>query len=257
MDADYPTIDRPATPEYVLAVLRDMHRQQCEYDPEADRDADLTFETTVADWRGACDLIRWPELGWAENEIWGIACSGQEWLAVLEPADQRTLRGVCELIARHARRPVVRPARFFGGTCYPAGVFLTIRSMLRQAGADAAAITPSTPLAEHARRYANLFLGPISRLAPGAMPRVRIRTPVYDAGMYGTLLGLLGLATGWCSGLSALVAAGLVIGFVGYGLTWLAARWLLPASVEFAGLRTFRDLAVALAAAGPEPEATN
>jgi len=36
MDVHYPTADGPATAEYVLAVLRDMHRQASEVDPEVD-----------------------------------------------------------------------------------------------------------------------------------------------------------------------------------------------------------------------------
>src|SRR5258708_1326921 len=51
MDVQYSTINEPATAEYVLAVLQDMHRQQCEHDPEAEPDAVLTLDTTVAEWR--------------------------------------------------------------------------------------------------------------------------------------------------------------------------------------------------------------
>jgi hypothetical protein len=47
MDAHYPTIDQLATAEYVLAVLRDEHRQQCQYDSAADADASLSFDTTI------------------------------------------------------------------------------------------------------------------------------------------------------------------------------------------------------------------
>jgi hypothetical protein len=33
MEVHYPTVDEPATPEYVLAVLQDMNRQQCQNEP--------------------------------------------------------------------------------------------------------------------------------------------------------------------------------------------------------------------------------
>ena len=99
MDVLYPTIDQPATPEYALAVLRDMHRQQCQHDPEADAHAVLSFDTTVAEWRDACDLLGWRELGLAYNQIWGIACRDHEWHAVLEPPRFRRLAEVCQLIA--------------------------------------------------------------------------------------------------------------------------------------------------------------
>jgi hypothetical protein len=169
-----------------------------------------------------------------------------------------TLAGVCKLIARYARRPVVRPARFFGGNCGPAGVFLTVRSWLCDDGACAADIAPSTPLAPYVRRYNALFLGPISRLAPGALPLVRIRTPIYDAAVWGLLAGIVSIVVGACSGLDLLKLVGGLVFAGAYAATWIAARGMLPASVEFGGLQTFRDLAVVLAhgglAAQPSPE---
>lgn len=133
MDVHYPTIGAPATPEYVLAVLRDMHRQQSQYDPDADRGAVLSFGTTVSEWRDACDLLWWRELGRGNNQLWGISCSETEWQSVLEPASQKSLADVCQLIARRAMRPVIRPSRLLGSTCAPAGAFLTIRCCMRQA----------------------------------------------------------------------------------------------------------------------------
>jgi hypothetical protein len=256
MDIRYPTIDEPATPEYVLAVLRDEHRQQCGYDFMADPGAVLSFHTTVAEWRDACDLKEWPELGHAFNHLWGITCSDDEWRAVLEPADQRRVADMCQLIAGRAVRPVVRPARLLGGTCASAGAFLTIRSLLDEAGAAAEEIAPSTALAQYTRRYAGVFLGPVSRLAPGAIPQVRARTPVYDAALWGLLVAMVCLVAGACSGAYLLAAAGAVLFLSLCALIWYAALCLLPSSVEFGELRTFRDLAVVVAEGRPaEPGA--
>ena len=121
MDVRYPTVDKPATSDYVLAVLRDIHRQQWQHDPEADPRAVLSFDTTVAEWRDACDLLGWQELGRALNEWWGITCSDSEWCAVLEPAGQRRLADVCQLLAGRVARPVIRPSRAGGGYAFPVG----------------------------------------------------------------------------------------------------------------------------------------
>jgi hypothetical protein len=256
VDVRYPTIDEPATPEYVLAVLRDMHRQQCQHDPEADPGVALSFDTTVAEWRDACDLLGWRELGHAYNQLWGITCTDAEWRAVLEPAGQRRLADVCRLIAARVARPVVRPSRLLGSTCAPAGAFLTIRSLLHEAGAPVGELAPSSPLAPYTRRFAEVFLGPVSRLAPGALPPVRIRTPVYDAAIWGLLAALVCVVIGACSAAHLLTALGVVLFASAYALTWYAARCMLPASVEFGELRTFRDLAVVVAGASrAEPSA--
>jgi hypothetical protein len=251
VDVRYPTLDQPATPEYILAVLRDMQRQQCQHDPEANPGALLTFGTTVAEWRDACDLLEWRDLGRAYNQLWRISCSDSEWHEALEPARQKRLADVCRLIAGRAVRPVIRPSRLLGSTCAPAGAFLTIRSLLHEAGASADEIAPSTPLAPYTRRFAEMFLGPVSRLAPGALPLVRIRTPVYHAAVWGILVALVCLVVGACSGAHLMTVAGVVLFAAGYALTWYAARCLLPASVEFGELRTFRDLAVVVAGGRP------
>src|SRR5438309_906279 len=72
------------------------------------------------------------------------------------------------------------------------------------AGADVSAVAPSTPLHEYTRRYPGVFLGPVSQLAPGALPLVKIRTPVYHAFVYGMLIAWLALVAGLGAGLHAL-----------------------------------------------------
>ena len=237
----------PATPEYVLSVIVDDHRQQSQYDPEADPDAVLTLDTTVAEWRNACDLVGWRGLGRALNDYWDIRCTDRQWETVLTPASQRTLRDVCSVIASHATRQVIRPVTLLGKPCDTAGAFLTVRSLLRQAGADVRPVRPSTPLAPYLRQHVEVFLGPISRLAPGALPPVEIRTPLYDRAVIGFVASLVLIILGWlvsplCAALGAVSA-----GFF-YALVWVAAK-SRPASVEFGGVQTFRDLAMVLAAA--------
>jgi len=247
-DSEYLRTDEPATAEYVLAVLRDVHRQQCEYDPEADPDADLTFESTVAEWRDACDLIDWRRLGRAYNHWWEINCSDAEWKRVLKPASKKRLAGVCELIARHTTRPRICPAGFLGASCAPAGAFLVIRSLLRQAGVNADTIAPSTPLAAYTSRHGKVFLGPILRLAPGALPVVRVRIPLFDdvpcyLGIVGGLCMLGGMLAGW----PVPTIGGCLLYISAWLAAWIGARWGPPATCEFPGLSTFRDLARVIA----------
>lgn len=240
-----------ATPEYVLDMIRDSHRQQSQFDPEADPDVELTFESSIAEWRSACDLVDWRSLGRALNEEFGLDFPDDPWRAALEPARKRTLRGVCELIASGALRPSIEPVEILGATCLPAGVFLAIRSLLSQAGADVKSIAPSTPLHEYTRLYPGVFLGPVSRLAPNALPDVRVRTPLYDLSIFGCGFGLLLAATG--SILSAwgpifvfaaplMMAAGAILFLASWIGSWIVGRYIPPASVEFGNLRTFRDM---------------
>jgi hypothetical protein len=242
MTYDRPPASVPATPGYVLDVIRDSHRQQCQFDPEAEPGVELTFETTVAEWRSACDLLDWRRLGRALDGEWSLSRADAAWRAVLEPAGERSLRDVCEFIAQGAVRPSIEPISILGATCFPAGAFLAIRSLLREAGADVDFVTPSSPLDAYTRRYLGVFLGPISRLAPNALPAVKVSTPWYDLSLAGFLLGLLTAFAGWfVSPLAA--AAGVILALTSWAGTWITARCLPPSKVEFGRLRTFRDLA--------------
>jgi hypothetical protein len=236
---------------YVLAVLRDNHRQMCQFDAAADRCAFLSFASTVAEWREACDLLPWRELGQAFNQHWGINVPDVEWQATLEPARERRLEDVCALIARNIQRPEIRPTSMLGCTSVSAGAFEAIRSLLQGAGANAKEIAPSTPLAEYTRQYCQLFLGPISRLAPGALPLVRIHTPIQDAAAWGMVCGWLGgwlyVVIGSICHMSLLTLTGVISCVAAFVLPWIASQFTLPTSVEFGKLRTFRDLAVAIA----------
>jgi hypothetical protein len=255
MTYDCPPVYLPATPEYILEVVRDWHRQQCQFDGEADPDAALTFETTIAQWRRACDLLDWRRLGRALDQEWRLGRSDAEWRAVLEPARSRNLRQLCDFVSRNTQMPAIKPCDVLGKTCYPAGAFLAIRWMLREDGADVNGVAPSTNLDEYARRHLATFLGPISGLAPNALPEIKLSTPWYDlsvcAGGFGMLLGVGLLIAGWVGSPFFTIAGGIVFAgsCVGAWLgTWFVARCRGPEQVTFGELKTFRDLSVLVAA---------
>ena len=235
--------------EFVLDAIRDSHRHQCTYDPEADPSAVLSFDTTVADWRDACDLVRTDDLGASLNAIWDIDVSREAWRAVLEPPKERRMREVCHLIASHGRRTVIGPAGSLGAACNAAGAYWAIRAILLQAGADPAAIKPSSPISDVARRFPGVFLGPISTLAPGRLPTVSIRTPWYDASVAVFGIGAASMFAaalldwfGWLDAGLLTAWTGVVLLLGGWIGTWVAAR-LPPREIRFGNVVTFRDLA--------------
>ena len=243
MNAHYATIDEPATPEYVLAVMRDLDRLV-----PYDNDDPPSFGMTVEKWcdDNDLDLISTQELGHELNDLWAICVSADEWRETLEPGSERCVRDVCELIARHAKRPRMQPARLFGTEDAAAGAFLTVRSFLRKAGRDPKRIRPSTPLMLYMPQLATDLLPALSRLAPGALPDRHERCLVEDLAMWGCLaypiVAVLGVAT-QCVPLLHL-AMGIGLAEV---LLWRVAYPAASRSFEFDGLRTFRDLAEALA----------
>jgi hypothetical protein len=69
----------------------------------------LTLETTVAQWRTACDLMGWRQLATSLNEYWQTEISLERWKLALEPAEKRRLRDVCELLVRECGQHTAQP----------------------------------------------------------------------------------------------------------------------------------------------------
>jgi len=245
MNIDYPVQEVPTTPEYILAVIKDSHRQQCQFDPEAEQDIILTFDSTIDEWREACDLLGWRRLAKAMNDWFKTGFSDEQWKAVLEPAKKQKLRGVCELMATKAKRIEIKP---FGNRCVNAGVFLTIRSLLNSTGVQEK-IKPSTQIAPFFRKQLGFFLSEVGKLEPGALPPVKICNPIYDYSCWAFALGLLICVVGgfWNP---LLVIWGVCLAGCAYISIWNAARHLKK--VEFGSIETFKDLTLIIANARKE-----
>jgi hypothetical protein len=246
MNADYPIQEMPATPEYILAVIKDSHRQQCQFDPEAEKDILLTFDSTIQEWREACDLLGWRKLAKPLNDWFRTDFSNEQWKSVLEPAKKMKLRDVCELLATKAKRIEIKP---FGNRCENAGIFLTIRSLLKRAGAKEQ-IKPSTQIASFSRNYLEKFFNEIAKIEPGALPLVKIHKPFYDYSIWAFLLGLVICGIG--SYFNPFLAIfGVCIAAFAYAAIYIFAK-SRPTKVEFGSVKTFRDLTLLIANARKE-----
>lgn len=244
---DFKIPTRPLTADDVLAILVESHHHQVNYDPEAEPNVKLTFESTIAEWRDACDLVVWWQLGCGMNGWFKINASDEQWRDVLEPAKESTLRGVCELIVEQgAVGRMLAPVSVFGAECLPAGAFLTIRSLLREHGADVTNLSPSSELAEYARRQPEAFLQ-LAHIAPNRLPAVRISTPAYNF----CALMLIGSSILACIDMCLGPGIWALIGGLGI-LFSHAGAWVFshfpPRRVWFGDLRTFRDLCRVVAA---------
>jgi len=235
----------------ILAIIRDQHRHQCECDPEADADFELSFDSTVQDWRLACDLVRWKPLAQALNEHWGIDVPLSTWATVLTPAKAKRLEGVCRLIADHTTIETVSAPVVFGRICVPAGVFYAVRELLERDGADVRQLRPSSALSGYAVDHFRTIAGPISQLAPGLLPTIKIDHPEYDRASWAMIICLIGLLASlamvsWLPFLSIFFLLGSAACWL---WMWHAARHTKPAAVTFGDLKTIRDVCVTLAPA--------
>lgn len=239
MEADYPLDTEPATPEYVLSVLQYFDRSNVTYGEP------LTFETTVEEWDFSWELRPPAEHGRAINKYWNIQVPDEEWARLLDTRQPYTLRDVCNKIAEHARRPVIRPCHIAGVSCRPAGAFLKIRSLLASAGADVSQLTPSSSLNELTR---SLYpkLDDIIKLAPTQLPRIRFSQPLFNLITILAVISWIANVPLYFWGPTSLFVSNLLMTAVLYGVNQWIAR-LPPRRIDIGDLKTFRDLSVLIA----------
>ncbi len=164
-----------ATPEYVLAAMRNMFHLCHWADWGAAPELEITFDTSIQELRDEYDLLDSEKLGRAWDDAWQLGCSDQQWRDVLEPAKEKTLRGVCELISERTTAYKVIPAEILGRECLTAGAFFALRSHLDDAGLGTCdVVTPSASLSEFAKDDPGRFIQAIARLAPGALEQMEI-----------------------------------------------------------------------------------
>lgn len=233
------------TPDEVLAILVDQHRHQSQFDSEAEPDAVLTFDSSIADWRLACDLIGWRGLARALNEEWGMSLSMHEWREVLEPADKRTLRILCKTISRES---VIEglPQRGLLGCESPEGrTFRAVRAVLLRLGMPREGIRSATLVAPLLAGYGWRFLWPCLRFAPGALPALK-----HVGRFHRGLLIAMGICflvgIGFALFKSPLAAWSLILALTIMLLLWIPHP-LFRGSLVLPGIATLGELAVCLA----------
>jgi hypothetical protein len=261
---------RLATPEDVLAIFRDWYRFGLEYDPDAEPDYDIDFGLTVCDWINACNLIRPSALGPALGKDFGVQATRTEWLKVLEPGKQRTLKDVCEFIsARRGHVPTTSCFRIFGHDCSTAGAFLTLRTMLKENGADVTGLRPSSSVNAFIKKNNghNALLNAMCLLAPGVLPDGvqeskdhlpgKILSRTMPLGFFVLIASFLVMGGSWLSGYFGgpvvtrepvlyMAAAGAAL-MMGSLIALMVCERIWPTEHSHPPFETFADLARAIA----------
>jgi len=147
------TIKQIITPTDVLNIFIEQHRLCSPLDPEADPFAEISFSSTIDEWRDANDLLPWQPLSEFLNKEFQIAATEDEWKLVLTPSSKRTLKDVCQLIAKHSSKQDIIPKKIFGQECLSAAVFLTLKKYLAQRQVNVSELRPSTFVAPYFEKY--------------------------------------------------------------------------------------------------------
>ena len=238
--------DRSVTEADVIAWLQADYRLRAGVDPEVDPGASLTAATTIADWRMTCDLIGTRRLAKGMNGWLGVRRPVDEWCAVLEPEETRTLGDLAHYVAPHLRMATFSPMVIAGHPDGPTGAFFALRRLMAEDASQIPGMRPSTTVAS-LEEYQVVALGEaIAKLAPDLTPQPTI-VPSKRQRTGGALAAIAFLVSliGFAASHSGLGwgAAGLCI----VGLLLTRGR---PARIEFGGFETVGDIARAVAAHG-------
>lgn len=246
---------RPITPEEALEVLKAEHRYWSAND-EAWPDAELTFATTLRDWWFLALIIdspEWQGVGPHVNALFEIDVSAREWQSTVCPWREKTLRDVCELVAQHARVPVITPAGVLGTSCAAAGAFRWLQRRFGTELGNGERLTPSTTIGEFLQDRWGEKIYDLMLIAPNRVPALRVRrrlrwwnrVSVVSAGV---TLGC-GLLTCVFPPAILLIPLSLLFFFAGAVIPAYSED-SPPDRVECGELRTVRDLCRVLAPRG-------
>ena len=227
--------------EEILQIIRANYIQQQQYDDIALKNQDLTFETTIFDWRDICDLVDTSELWMYLNYYFHLEASRETCMKNLEPYDKKTLADLFKIIADTAEKEVIEPTKIMGDFCSTAAIFKSLKKRLESRGLDVSDIRPSSQLEPLVKKYKSVLIEEINQLDPTVLPPINFKTNwVYKWGLRLLLtcifvtifLAYRKSNWGWVTG---------AIGLLGYGMIWLGA-WLKPKKASFKDISTVAHL---------------
>lgn len=155
------------TPFDILNIFIEQHRLCSPLDPETDPSAELSFNSTIDDWRAANDLLPWKQLSEFLNQEFNISPTEDEWKSVLTPASTRTLKDLCEFISKHSTHVDIKPKKLLGQECLSSAVFLTLRKYLERRQVDVSDLRPSSLLTPYFEKYFSEMVEQTTILANG------------------------------------------------------------------------------------------
>lgn len=225
----------------VLQILKDFYNFQSYFDPEVEKNEEITFELTILKWRQICDLNEVKSLAQAYYNLFKIKTDFVRFEALLSREREKTLKDFCDYISDHAIREEIQPVMSLGHVCESAGIFKAVRNKLGLRGIDMKNFRPSAEFSTFFNQKPSETLEVISLMAPGTISSYKnkenrqLKIGLYSFGGLIFLLSLFAIAKG--------VLIFLVIPLLMTGL-FLYLVFNRKNNYEIADILTVRDLIV-------------
>jgi hypothetical protein len=255
-DQDHPSPPaRPMSADEVLQVMIDVWRQREGIDPNVQYVVPITRRVNVERAANLMGLPRladdWIDIATMLRDLFRVEIDKERWRAAIEPKKHKLLGPVCDLIAEHARAPLIERRFESVALNWQAAAFRSILLILSDAGVDVHGLTPRSKLAKLLPSYSGVFTHVVSRLAPGRMPALRVINHSFRASIAVLAAGAVAHIAGHVLPLTFLPALGSVLLLAGAAGVPLSST--LPAKrYRLGDLTTLADLAYALTSPPPE-----
>jgi len=228
------------TSDEILQILIDFYNFQSNFDSEVDKGHDITFQTTIEEWRNICDLVELNKLAKYYYELFELKTNQSDLIDMFSGKNECTLREFCEYIAQHASKEKINPVMSLGASCQEAAIFKTLKIKLEEKGIDTKNFKPSTEFIPFFNKHAAEVVEIVSKLSPGSFTEYNIKNNVINR--IGAVLFLFAIVI--------LIGSSILHKFTWFLFIPLAVALLLlfignklkAAQYEIGGYHTIRDL---------------
>ncbi|WGD36034.1 hypothetical protein [Olleya sp. YS] len=153
----------------ILQMLISQYQFAIEFDPVVIKGMDFNYDSSIFDWRDACDLVNPKKLAKIYHTEFKIERPLLELEDILINEDDRTVSDFCEYISKYAERENIEPIKLLGQNCQTASIFRTLKQNLTEKGADTTELKPSSEINPFFLKYGVLLIDEVNRIAPGTM----------------------------------------------------------------------------------------
>jgi len=150
-------------------MLISQYQFAIEFDPVVVKGMDFNYESSIFDWKDACDLVSSEKLAKIYHKEFKINRPITELENILVDEDNRTVSDFCEYISKHAERENIEPIKLLGQKCQTASIFKTLKQNLTEKGADTSDLKPSTKINSFFLKSNGILFDEVNRIAPGTM----------------------------------------------------------------------------------------
>jgi hypothetical protein len=162
------------SPDEILQILIDFYNFQSVFDPEVDPGETLTFETTISEWRGICDLVEPKNLAKHYYDLFQLTTPLADLEAIVSHSNS-DLKVFCDYLSEHAAKQGISPIMIMGQNCMTASIFTTLINRLQIRGIETENIRPSSKFTPLFKKHGSVLLEEVNKLVPGSLSKFEYR----------------------------------------------------------------------------------